>query len=363
MVFLSSQTWRNAGRIACMTAALVASMEAEAGQVRYNTDGHAENPSFSKDGKFLAFEVNNLAGDVKLFVAGLKGDIANDGANVALPGGSNPFGGSGQVVINASWHPQGLVVFEGSNQSGQYRLYYHQPGGGAAQEMITSAEVPGNLSFPTIAPDGRFMAFVASVTGNGDIRTRDTNTGKIGQVTTTNQSEMFPLFSSDGKKILYTRKENNSEDVYEAPLAGGDPKSLAGGGGDQTRPTYAGSWVLFFDNGRNSAQWDIVGVDAAGAKKTFAKGVRLPLRARPAVDPSGEWLAFAYDDPTQADKVVLMKLDGSKTTDVSGEGKACGEPAFGIQNGRVLLAFTALPSSGSDWRFLRVADVTDKVRQ
>ena len=67
--------------------------------------------------------------------------IAADASKVKLAGGSNPFGGSGQVVVNPTWHPQGVLVFEGSNQGGQYRLYYQTPGGGQPAEMISSQQV------------------------------------------------------------------------------------------------------------------------------------------------------------------------------------------------------------------------------
>jgi len=32
-------------------------------------------------------------------------------------------------------------------------------------------------------------------------------------------------------------------------------------------------------------------------------------------------------------------------------------------NGRVLLAYTGLPGSGAEWRFLTILDVTDKLAQ
>ena len=40
---------------------------------------------------------------------------------------------------------------------------------------------------------------------------------------------------------------------------------------------------------------------------------------------------------------------------------ACGEPALTMQGSNVILAYTALPSSDSDWRFLYIQDVTNKL--
>src|SRR5690242_793725 len=92
---------------------------ASAGQVRFEGEGHAMHPVWSPDGKYLAFEVNRLVGDVDLFISQVTGDIAKDAVRVALPGGSNPFGGSGQVVVNPVFlKADDMAVFEGSNQGG-----------------------------------------------------------------------------------------------------------------------------------------------------------------------------------------------------------------------------------------------------
>lgn len=334
---------------------------ASAGEVKFDGEGHAYHPVWSVDGKLLAFEVNRYAGDVDLYIAPVVGDVSKVGVKVALPGGANPFGGSGQVVVNPVWHKDGYAVFEGSNQGGQFRIYYRSATGGAAAELIPTTELPGDLTFPTVSPDGRAMAFISDATGSGDIRLRDTQTGKLSQLTSSPFSEMFPLFNTDGTKILFTRKNDGGEDVYELAISAGTETSLATGTGDQTRPIYAADGrIVFFDGSRGAEHWDVVSV-SKGTKLTLARDVRLPLRARPSISADGKWVAFAFNDPTKSGKIVLSRVDGSKTVEIPTTFTACGEPALGTQGGRVLLAYTALPSSGSDWRFLYIQDVTDKL--
>ncbi|MBT3223460.1 MAG: hypothetical protein HN348_30685, partial [Proteobacteria bacterium] len=233
---------------------------------------------------------------------------------------------------------------------------------GAAAEMVSAQEIPGDLTFPTVSADGGQMAFIADATGNGDIRIRDTNTNQFSQVTSSEDSEMFPLFVNEGKQLLYSRKVNNTEDIFLISVDGTNDTPVAGGGGDQTRPIDADGKILFFDSSRGTDIWDIAAVDSPGAeKRVLAKGVRLPLRARPAISPDNKWVAFSYDDPSQQDKVVLAKIDGSQKIEIETEFKACGEPAFGLQSGRTLLAYTALPQSGSDWRFLMILDISNRL--
>ncbi|MEQ1566482.1 MAG: hypothetical protein ABMA64_12645 [Myxococcota bacterium] len=351
-----------AASILALAASFAWSGVASAGPVRFDGEGHAYHPMWSVDGKYLAFEVNRYAGNIDLYIAAVTGDVAKDGVRVSLPGGSTPFGGSGQVVVNAAWHKDGYAVFEGSNQGGQFRIYYRSSTGGSAAELIPTTDLPGDLTFPSVSMDGRAMVFVSDQSGAGDIRIRDTQTGKVTQLTQTATAEMFPMFSPDGTKVLFTRKHDGGEDVYEILNSTHAETAVAGGTSDQTRPAYAADGrVVFFDGSRGQDRWDVVSF-TKGTKTTLARDVRLPLRARPALTPDGKWVAFAFNDPTQNGKIVLARVDGSKTVDVPTQFTACGEPSLTVQNGRTLLAFTALPNSGADWRFLYVLDVTDKVQ-
>ena len=336
---------------------------ANAGQVRFDGDGHVFHPVFSQDGKYVAFEVNRLAGAVDLFISELSGEIAKDGIRISLPGGS-AFGGDDRVAANPTWHPQGIVVFEGSNQGGQYRLYYHQPSGGQAAEMISTTDVPGHITFPAISGDGSMMALVATETGNGDIRTRDTSTGELKHVTKTPGTESFPTFSADNEVILFTRKYADTEDIFTNRLADGMEKQVVQGPGAQTRPAYAADdgRILYFDGYRGEGQWDLMSVDENGGDaKKLARSVQLPLRARPSISKDGKWVAYSWDDPQKQGKISISAVDGSKTVDIVTGHTACGEPSLSERDGRVLLAYTSLPPSGSTWRSLTVIDITDKL--
>ena len=58
--------------------------------------------------------------------------------------------------------------------------------------------------------------------------------------------------------------------------------------------------------------------------------------------------------------MYFTKLDGSGTVEVKTGLAAVGEPAVTTANGKTWLAYTALPSVGSDWRQLHVMDITGR---
>ena len=341
---------------------LFAASTASAGQVSFAGSGHAETPVWSHDGAHIAFEVNSLSGKVELYMAAFSGSMSQGAKKVNLPGGANPFASGSSVMMNAAWHPEGLVIFEGSNPGGQIRLYYVETTTTQASEMIETTKLAGDLTFPSVSQDGNSLLFVSDATGNGDIRSRETMGSTLSQITSSPESELFPAFSKDGKTVVYTRKRNNTGDIFKIPFGGGESELVAGGAGDQTRPVFAKDGrIVFFDGARGENVWDLASIGASGERVNIARGIRLPTRSRPAISHDGEWVAYTFDDPTKAGKVMLSRVDGSDTRSVDTSFEACGEPAFGYQSGKVLLAFTALPDKGSDWRFLYVEDVTDKL--
>lgn len=356
--------WTNIVRRGLLAAiGLSLASAASAGEVRYAAEGHAYNPVWSKDGKWVAYEVNRYdGGSIDMFVSSVNGGIAKDGIKVALAGGSQ-FGGGGQILINPTWHPGGLAIFEGSNQGGVYRLYIYSPGGGSPTELLNTTKAPDNLAFPVVTADGNTLAFTSAATGAGDIRTWDRTKDVMGQLTTSADTETFPLYSPDSKRMIFNRNASGTEDLYMLDLATKTEKVFVSGGGDQTRGTFAANGaVVYFSNERGTENWDLVTVDSAGAnKRVIAKDVRLPMRSRPTLTPDGQWVAWTTAKAELSGKVYLAKVDGSKTVELDSGFNACGEPALTVVGGRTLIAYTYLQNNGADWRKLMVLDVTDKL--
>lgn len=332
---------------------MVGAAVALGGPVLTGEPGHAFHPVWSPDGAQLAFELNRLAGDVMLYVAPVSGADAGTPVRVELPRSGGGFSSAAAVAANPVWHPTHGLVFEGTDPAGRMRLY-RWTGSGRAAELVAPDQLAGDLSFPAVA-GGTGLLFVGGATGAGDVRLLPQAGGRPERLTTTLASEAFPWASADGSRVLYTRRSQGAEDVFELQVRARQERVTAAGPGDQTRPVYgADESVLYFDGARGG--WDIVAM-TDGRSKRIARGVRLPLRARPALSPDRRWVAYAVDDPASR-QIRMVRIDGSRTVSVDTEFAACGEPSLVAQGTRILLAFTALPSAEAAWRFLYVMDVT-----
>ena len=257
----------------------------------------------------------------------------------------------------AVWHPQGALVFEGSNAGGTTRLFLLSPGTQGASELITSSQIKGDLSWPAVSPDVRRVVFVSDVSGSGDIHVWDRGTNSVTRMLTSPFSEMAPSFHASGEKMAYSRKNRGGEDLFV--LEGTSARPWVGGNGDQSRPVYAGETIVFFSNERGEDQWDIVTSNTVGSKKVIARNVRLPLRAQPKLTPDGQWVVYGVSDPEQSHKIFMTRVDGTKTLRINSGKVAAGEPAVVTAAGQTFLAFTALPNAGADWRQLHVINITN----
>jgi len=331
-----------------------------AGEIRHTAAGHAFNPTWSPDGRWLAFEINDYEGINDLYVVEMMSGTAKASPSKAqLPGARSSFSSGGTVAGAAVWHPQGALIFEGSNTGGTTRLFLLSPGTQGASELITGTQIKGDLSWPAISPDGRRVVFVSDVSGAGDIHVWDRGTNTVTRMLTSPFSEMAPSFNADGSKIAYSRKNRGGEDMFV--LEGANSRPWVGGNGDQSRPVWSGSSIVFFSNERGDDQWDIASSSTVGSKTGLAKNIRLPLRASPALTPDSQWVVYAVSDPEQSHKIFMSKMDGSRTIRIDTGLVAAGEPAVVTVGGQTYLAFTALPKIGSDWRQLHVVDITNQL--
>jgi Tol biopolymer transport system component len=346
--------------LAAAASLTLAAPTALAAEVGHPATGHVENPVWNLAGDHIAFEVNSLS-TIDLFVSEVAGASAKTGRQVALPGGGSGFGGAKRVAVNASWHPHGFVVFEATNSAGMYRLYFAQPPGVTASMLIQPTDEAGSLQYPSVAGDGSAVVYTTSATGAGDVRYWETNTGTRKSLTSTSGTEVFPAFAPTGDKVVFTRKNNGGEDVFLVDVASGAESAVAGGSGDQTRPAFAmgGSRVVFFSKASGAEQWSLMSVNANGSdRQTLGTNVVLPQRARPAISPDGQWVAYSE---VGAGEFVLVKADGSSRVTIPTEHTTVREPAIANSGGRLMLAYTGLITTDSDWRRLYLLDITGKI--
>src|SRR5262249_27067736 len=96
---------------------------------------------------------------------------------------------------------------------------------GKNQRQLTPPETRIDR-YPAVTPDGRYIVFVSTRTGNSNIYRYDLNTGEQKQLTS-GVSEEFPAVSADGKWVIYAATGSIKHTLWKVSIDGGEPAQLA----------------------------------------------------------------------------------------------------------------------------------------
>lgn len=131
-------------------------------------------------------------------------------------------------------------------------------GGGEARLLVSH---PDNESRPLYSPDGKYLAFASSRTGNGDIYLLTLETGAIKRLTYDDGAEILNSWSRDGKMVYFqstSRDIAGMNDVYRVAITGGTPMAVTA---DRYAnefygvPSPDGKTLAFSARGIASNQW------------------------------------------------------------------------------------------------------------
>jgi Tol biopolymer transport system component len=218
-------------------------------------EGNANNPTWSPDGKRIAFELkrDNIS---DIYIANIDGsglmnltaDAANDGDPAWAPDGTSiafvkfdnqtrkneiyTIGVDGQNQQKRTrtssqsdefpaWSPDGQQIAFASKQNNHYDLYVLSLVG---KPLIRLTDTPNtDETAPAWSPNRQTIAFAAKTEGVGQIWTINVNGEARTQLTDTNAIDESPTWSPDGKRIAF---DSNRERGYKIWVMNADGTGL-----------------------------------------------------------------------------------------------------------------------------------------
>jgi Tol biopolymer transport system component len=165
-----------------------------------------------------------------------------------------PAGGDRQITDGLGQYNgvNGLTWIPKGNQAGRL-VYVSRPYGsqdlwlmdqdGKNQRPLTTE--PRADRYPAVTPDGRYIAFVSTRTGNSHIYRYDLISGEQKQLTS-GESEEFPTVSADGKWVIYAATESTKHTLWKVSIDGGEPVRLT---------DKLSTWPIASPDGQKIACW------------------------------------------------------------------------------------------------------------
>ncbi len=175
---------------------------------------------------------------------------------------------------------------------------------------LTTAETRADR-YPAVTPDGRYIVFVSTRTGNSNLYRLDVETGE--QIAlTSGTSEEFPVISADGQWVIYTATGVTKFTLWKVPINGGTPVQLTDRLSTWPAVSPDGKHIACWYRAESNARWQIaiIPIDGGDPEKTFdvpsTAETPIPLRWLP----GGQAITFA-DTRDGASNIWSQPLDGS----------------------------------------------------
>lgn len=187
-----------------------------------------------------------------------------------------------------------------------------------AATTAMASETPLWMRYPSMSPDGTTIAFAYK----GDIFTVPATGGQAKQITTHQSFDSRPIWSPDGKTIVFASDRAGNMDLYSIPAGGGEPQRLTTNTVAEYPMTFAGPTTVLF-----TASIEPTGDDIIFPSSQFPQVYSLDIAtpgARPVlysaltmedvkVSPDGTTLLYhdkkGYEDPWRKHHVSSIARD------------------------------------------------------
>jgi Tol biopolymer transport system component/DNA-binding winged helix-turn-helix (wHTH) protein len=282
------------------------------------------SPSFSPDGKRLAFCRNLTEGVNDLYsirldgsalkrltfdnrdTMGLDWSSAGDSLvfsssragiyslwRVSASGGEPTFLAGGGVKIKhpSSARGRDAVAFE--NWFYELNLWRVPLEGAGVPGALTQTTDQWNFE-PSLNPDGSRVAFVSTRSGNEEIWVAGTDGQGARRLTSFAGARIeSPRWSPDGGNVVFSARRPAQADLWTVDTKGGVPEQRTSGPGDSLAPAWSRDGRSIYFASRRSGPWEVWNLSLADGRATRVT-TRGGYSARES--PDGSWLFFTSAD-------------------------------------------------------------------
>lgn len=243
----------------------VTDADGEGGQVALNSMDPIISPSWSPDGRELAyvsFEKQKAVVYTQVIASGQRRELVNfrgtnsapawapDGQSLAVTlsreGGSQIFivnrqgevlrrlTNSGAIDTEATFSPDGKQIYFVSDRGGSPQVYRTSVSGGNAERVTFNGSY--NIS-PALSPDGRNLAYISRLGGAFRLHVMDLSSGAVRALTDTSDDER-PSFSPNGRLIVYASRAQGRDVLMTTTVDGRIKARLASTNMDVREPVW-----------------------------------------------------------------------------------------------------------------------------
>jgi Tol biopolymer transport system component len=223
----------------------------------------------------------------------------------------------------------GTIVYRRGAGSKLALTWFDQKGG-----QIGTFGESGELANPAISPDGTRVALALGAAGSRDLWIMDVARGTNTRFTFDAADDDFPVWSPDGKTIVFSSNRTGQRLLYVKPADGsGEERAVADASGIPTSWSNDGRFIFFTRVSADTANdiWMVRDASPIGAESKPVSVLTTRFNeALAQLSPDGRWMAYTSNESSTID--VYVRPFSSE-----GSGGAAGGPKWLISKGLGIL--------------------------
>ena len=200
---------------------------------------------------------------------------------------------SSSPVMSPSWSPDGKFLAYVSFEAERPRIFVQELATGNRESV---ASYPGLNSSPAFSPDGRHLAMTLSKDGNPEIYVMHLQSRLLRRVTRNSAIDTEASWSPDGQALVFTSDRGGKPQIYRAPVEGGRPERITFEGSYNSRAIYSPDGSKLALVHRNEGRYRIGLLDLENGALTVLTDSRLD--ESPSFAPNGSMILYATTDDT-----------------------------------------------------------------